>query len=526
MLSYFHKNVLYFLILSLFAWSCTQDESVRSETQHRLNKAKTRLKYIRTRHTQLEELKQTPFWSGVGRTVSAEKWNNVIDSMQADILRYEKLNKLVKKYYQDNKSGQQEEMVKNSLSLKSMGKGLDARSDSIHSRIFGVKRFYHNKSGMMNTYWYDSTKYHKMFKHIKTVSDDYKKKYQKKKGDISDTVLFYNNLWGVWRDNGYLIDLALQDSSGKGLTYGQMYDLYVEGIRNINAFKKEDRIINSRMAELDKSYSLILKDMDFKIYVTIGRSSWDDWDDVTTEHEYYYPVREVSLKCYDELRANSNVESIASLKSVHIDKDAWNALKIDKKENWPAHYDDAAVFWIEDIEIQYFHTYLSETNGKKTTYTEEVDEEDYVEHEKDLTMCIETKPLGYFNSEAIENSTPPGLAYVGDSKYGEWRQDESGNDFWFFMGMYIWYNNIYGYPYHYTSGVYHDYRRHGSNRPYYGRSGSTRKYGTGGQVSKRAQARTRYGAKMGSSIGTRSVSGGGLRSSGSNSRSGGPSRGK
>ena len=62
-------------------------------------------------------------------------------------------------------------------------------------------------------------------------------------------------------------------------------------------------------------------------------------------------------------------------------------------------------------------------------------------------MALVTKPIGYFESEAIKTPEPVGLATVakpemvdgvakGSNQYGEWRRDSSGNSFWFYYSMY------------------------------------------------------------------------------------------
>ena len=69
---------------------------------------------------------------------------------------------------------------------------------------------------------------------------------------------------------------------------------------------------------------------------------------------------------------------------------------------------------------------------------------------------------------------------MGNSRYGQWRQDSRGGSFWEFYGKYAFFSHVFGgltRPV-YRSG-YDDYRRYQSGgRPYYGRNNQ---YGTRGK---------------------------------------------
>ena len=75
---------------------------------------------------------------------------------------------------------------------------------------------------------------------------------------------------------------------------------------------------------------------------------------------------------------------------------------------------------------------------------------------------------------------PPGYQYVGDSRYGQWRRDSSGNSFWEFYGKFAFMNamfNMFAGPvYRNDWDTYRDYRSGG--RPYFG---PNQQYGTSGK---------------------------------------------
>ena len=108
-----------------------------------------------------------------------------------------------------------------------------------------------------------------------------------------------------------------------------------------------------------------------------------------------------------------------------------------------------------------------------------VSEQYYRKNENYLGMALLSKTAdGY-----IKTPSPPGYQYVGDDRYGEWKQDRSGNSFWSFYGKYMFMSHMFGMVsrpvYRSDYGAYSGYRK--SNRPYYG---SNNQYGTNGSTTK------------------------------------------
>ncbi|GAX59712.1 ABC-type proline/glycine betaine transport systems, periplasmic components [Candidatus Scalindua japonica] len=141
---------------------------------------------------------------------------------------------------------------------------------------------------------------------------------------------------------------------------------------------------------------------------------------------------------------------------------------------------------LEDMEIrgsvfkQYYHKYkvIIKDNIQYTGFTR-VSEPYYRNNENYLGMSLLSKTEdGY-----IKTPSPPGYQYIGDSRYGEWKQDRSGNSFWAFYGQYMFMSHMFGMVnrpvYRSDYSAYTDYRK--KNRPYYG---SKNQYGTNGTVTK------------------------------------------
>ncbi len=141
---------------------------------------------------------------------------------------------------------------------------------------------------------------------------------------------------------------------------------------------------------------------------------------------------------------------------------------------------------LEDMDMrgsvfkQYYHKYnVTIKDDIQHTGFVRVSEPYYKKNENYLGMALLSKTAdGY-----IKTPSPPGYQYVGDEKYGEWKQDSSGNSFWSFYGKYMFMSHMFGMVsrpvYRSDYGSYTNYRK--SNRPYYG---SNNQYGTNGTATK------------------------------------------
>lgn len=112
-----------------------------------------------------------------------------------------------------------------------------------------------------------------------------------------------------------------------------------------------------------------------------------------------------------------------------------------------------------------------------------VDSSTYAKYQPYLGMVILSKgPDGKVDHE----QHPPGYQYVGNDRYGRWRDDRRGGSFWEFYGRYALISHMiggFGRPlYRNNWNTYRDYR--GRGRPYFG-SGA---YGTNGTVTRQSNS--------------------------------------
>ena len=253
------------------------------------------------------------------------------------------------------------------------------------------------------------------------------------------------------------------------------------------AMEKTGKTVEQHLGELKRSYTKRLIDMKHVYTVQIGRTSWDNYYDYPRETNYLYSPRAVDEATYQYLAKQSgDIASGLYRPRPNISNAMWQALKINGGERAPKG-DDDAVFWVNDFEIRYYHRYRIIENGQeRETDWQRVDEDFYADNIENLGMDILSKPYGMYASEAMQAATPPAMAYVGNSQYGRWRQDSTGNRFWEFYGRYAFLNAMLGgnrYYYNDWDRWRRDYR---GREPYYGSNtdGST-VYGTRGSVVRR-----------------------------------------
>lgn len=244
--------------------------------------------------------------------------------------------------------------------------------------------------------------------------------------------------------------------------------------------KTLEKTFQEEIKQLYSSYTKILQDMKAEYDVVIARESWDENSD------FYNPAvvkfqRQIDEDLYEALD-ESTQENIAQIDAGMLGSkfrsnigDDWDDLKINPGENWPGRAHNAAVFFVESASEKYFHKYLLEENGEqKETGWVPVSAELYDSSLELLGMALLSKPYGVFESERLTQAAPPGMAYVGNPKYGEWQKDNSGNQFWSWYGKYAFFSALFfSRPSFYSYNSWNTWNRDYRNRkPYFGQTGS------------------------------------------------------
>lgn len=312
------------------------------------------------------------------------------------------------------------------------------------------------------------------------------------------------------RSSGGAFDLAVFGDSCETVT------------RNSGSITTRVPELIAKLAELDRSYSRTLIDMKIEYGLLIRRESWDDGQDYPTTHLLDFRVRNVNQEAFERLANTGGAlagfsQTIFgarfSMRSGTREAD-WNALGIDPVQQWPRG-DTKAEYWVQSEESRYFHKYLVQENGAtaESEWTE-VTKNLFLANVDNLGMDVEAKPYGSFASEALTHAAPPGMAYVGNPRYGRWTSDGAGGSVWSWVGPYLFYSTLFGRPVRYGRSEWDrwsgDYR---GSRPYYGGSAAAPRWGTKSQS-------TRTSPKMQGSTFART---GGFRRPPSTVRGAGPS---
>jgi hypothetical protein len=287
-------------------------------------------------------------------------------------------------------------------------------------------------------------------------------------------------------------------------------------------------VFERELDQLYESYTKVLQDMKTDFYVTIKRESWNENSD------YYDPrfatfQRKISPSIYDSLVENEQ-EAIASLSpgfgglsfSNKIGN-TWKKLNINPTEQWAARNHNAASFWVDDAKEVYYHKYLKEENGEThETDWVKVDASFYEQNLEFLGMAVLSKPYGVFEQDRVTQATPPGMAYVGNDKYGEWKKDNSGNSFWSWYGKYALFSHLFFFPPSYFGyGGWNSWNNGYRNRqPYFGKTqNGKQQYGTRGSFVKQSP---KYQSSTFSKTGGFKSQAASVRGGGAKIRGGGP----
>lgn len=142
---------------------------------------------------------------------------------------------------------------------------------------------------------------------------------------------------------------------------------------------------------------------------------------------------------------------------------------------------------------------------EKVTDWKEVSDVFFDKHKENMGMEIASKKNGVVKKIA----SPPGYSnYVGNEKYGHWKQRSDGTSFWEFYGKYAFMSSMFRmmmYPVGYS--YWHDYRTnyYAHGRPYYGqrkederggaRTGNYRRYGTGSKYNSENKKSSKWNSR-------------------------------
>lgn len=255
---------------------------------------------------------------------------------------------------------------------------------------------------------------------------------------------------------------------------------------NREGYQKASAEAEAKLAELSVSYAKTLIDMKADFLLNIRRQSWNESADSPPLHSLDYAPRTVDSPTFEHFDAISG--SLARYKKgwmsddfallAGVDANLWNSLKIDSLERWPRG-DNEAEYWLQTATAQYFHKYHVVQDGEiSNTDWVPVASAFFFANLDNLGMDVESKPYGVFEENKLTHAAPPGMAYVGNNRYGRWER-RGGGTVWTWLGPYLLYSTLFGNPYRYSRNEWNTW--HGGyygRRAYYGGSSAAPAYGT------------------------------------------------
>ncbi|MCD4817074.1 MAG: hypothetical protein K8S23_00105 [Candidatus Cloacimonetes bacterium] len=314
----------------------------------------------------------------------------------------------------------------------------------------------------------------KEFKESKVISSrffEFAKKaqidYPKKKSDISKKISAVNKILDDIKKANTTIK---SESKSKEPDYANLIDNSTLLTQKLSEIDNKSYKLKTKIEELYKCYTKTLTDMKFeqKPWMNLVQYSWSNYSDWDNTRKTKDENVDITMTEFREIEEKFKKYPNGYVVKCGSDYEIW-------VENY-------------DLEENYYHRYaITEDGDRSLTGWREVKEDYYEKYEDDLGMDIVAKPYGYYEEEVIEQSTPEGMALVGNKDCGRWRNDHRGNRYWEWYGRYHFYSRIFGGHRYY----YNDWNRWNTSyrgvKPYYGKSGD--QYGTTGQF---VQSNSRY----------------------------------
>ncbi len=375
----------------------------------------------------------------------------------------------------------------------------------------------------------ENTQISSVFKNLSEVVTQAKMDYPQKAENLTGRLTPSKELYNTSQDAFQIAQKEYKLSKPDYAAFGDNCALIT---KNLTRLQEQDKQLRSKIVELGKSYSKILVDMRVDYYVQLGRTSWDERSDWPKEHEYQYQPKRVTGEVYEYFALLPENTTLAKYYAGrfgigrNIDAGKWSMIQMPETSNWPSSRDNAAEYWIADVPVKYYHKYnLIEGIEQKETDWQEVNETYFEENEDNLGMALIVKSFGLFEEEVIKVATPPGLAMVGNPKYGRW-EGEGNNRRWGWFESYLFYHWMFGgmNRHYYGYNDYNNWNRDSRGRSaYYGKTSTGEPmYGTSSTNTRQKYASSTYGRTGGFRRQASSV-----RGAAAGTRGGGPgARGK
>ena len=529
-------SVVLVLLALVFLTGCGQGLSDAAKTQAKSVKQdlKSTQAFIDSQKKKYDRLSASPQFSAMAEYAAKEKWDMAFANAGATLIRAQKVyDKGLKVTLKQNKpEGEAQALVQ----IKQVNSVIREAKDQA---ISPFKRASRIKAAMTGA--------EAMEKSALASADTIVSKVQRlAQGPVVKAKETFPDSEAKIRARFAPFSKMADDTTANTDIVKSQYQAHTQGNANYAAFvtaadaieqakktlSKDGPIFEKDLDQLYRSYTKILEDMKVDYYVNIHRESWDGRSDYYNPGIFVYTAQ-VSPAIFQVL-TEFNPESIADLSpgfngmNLRVTRgleSAFKALNLDLVASWPDSRHNAATFYLESTQLKYFHKYLKEDNGETLeTDWEAVNASFYEQNLDNLGMAILSKPYGEF--EPDPQAAPPGMAYVGNPKYGEWKKNESGSSFWSWYGRYAFFSSLFFFPpHHYSYGSWNRWNTgYRYQKPYYGQTNTGNTFGSRGTRMKQSP---RYQNSTFSKTGGFKTASASVRGGASGLRGGGPkSKGK
>ena len=471
------------VVVLAFLYGCGAglSENVKQKANALPGSIKTAASFVDGQRENYEKIRRTNEFDPIKRFALKEDWNGQFDAAHNEISKAQQVySKEIVPLVKKNKPESAPQILKLIHRVNKITGQAKAASRLPMERFAEINNTIANIDRLKVSSEQDAKQIEQMIKQIKEDSFD------KAVSDFPDNTAAINA-----RFSGFM-EIQQQTQTDLDQVKSQFdlhsnnqpadYAVFTDSVKSIASLREKTKTLSAEKKEeigqLYQSYTKILKDMKAAYYVTVKRESWDENSD------FYNPAfssftREVDLETYEAVTAD-NLDTIAELKPGYGRPsmrskigNTWNELNIHPMDNWPSRYHNAASFWVESSQEKYFHQYILENDGQtEETGWETVSADFYDNNLEFLGMAILAKPYGTFEQDRLTQAAPPGMAYVGNPEYGEWKDDENGDRFWSWYGKWAFFSHLFFFPpyyygYHSWYGWHNNYRY---KKPYFGKT--------------------------------------------------------
>ena len=531
-----YTGLIFFLLSLVFLTGCGQGLSDATKTQAKAVKQdlKSTQDFIEAQKKKYGSLSASPDFSAMTGYAAREKWDTAFDNATATLTRaqevYDKGLKITIKQGKPEGEVQAQIQIKQVNSVireaKAQAKEPFMRAGRIKAAMTGARAM--ETSALASA----DTILSKVQRLEQGPVAKAKEKFPASEAKITARFAPFSKMAEDTTANTDIVKFQYKAHTAGNADYAAFVTA-ADAVEQAKAtLSKDGPIFEKALDQLYQSYTKILEDMKVEHFVTIYRESWDERSDAYNPRIFPYTVQ-VSPAVFQAL-TQSRTESIADLSTgfsgmnIRISpglESAFKALTLDPVAGWPDSRHNAATFYLENTRLKYFHKYLREENGETSeTGWEAVNPSFYEQNLENLGMAILSKPYGEFEPDS--QAAPPGMAYVGNSKYGKWEKDSSGNSFWSWYGRYAFFSNLFFFPsHHYSYGSWNRWNTgYRDKKPYYGQTQTGNTFGTRGSRMKQSP---RYQNSTFSKTGGLKTASASIRGGASGLRGGGPkSKGK